>query len=240
MQKYLICRDVYACKIDDSAIFLHLGLDKYFTVPPSCMPELDDKVQGFSTLGQTRSANPPIASETGASTIDSLLASGILTESEDLGRPASYAAVCLTEALPPGIGRNEAGAIHAEQCARFFGAFSYVRTQLYIKRLRAIIRRFQRRRDETRKRRKIRSSSDLSRELSAFLRLRSFFYTAKDHCLLDSLILTEYLNRGGFDPTFVIGVRTRPFLAHAWVQLGECLIDGCLESTQGLTPVLVI
>jgi hypothetical protein len=73
-----------------------------------------------------------------------------------------------------------------------------------------------------------------------FRRLRTFTYTAKDHCLLDSLILTDFLYRNGLIPTFVIGIRTKPFLAHAWVQIEDCVMDDRLESLENMTPILVV
>lgn len=70
--------------------------------------------------------------------------------------------------------------------------------------------------------------------------LRPWLYTARDRCLLDSLVLASYLHRLGVDPTFVIGVRTKPFAAHAWVQVGNYVVDDSPENVSGYTPILAI
>lgn len=74
----------------------------------------------------------------------------------------------------------------------------------------------------------------------AFQRFRPFFYTARDHCLLDAIILATYLLYLGSDSRFVVAVRTQPFQAHAWAQSGHYLVDDCLEKIQLFTPILVV
>jgi hypothetical protein len=40
--------------------------------------------------------------------------------------------------------------------------------------------------------------------------------------------------------TFVIGVATKPFLAHSWVQLGEYVLNDTTERVQDFMPILSI
>jgi hypothetical protein len=76
--------------------------------------------------------------------------------------------------------------------------------------------------------------------VSVFLHLRPFYYSWKNRCLFDSLVLIEFLARYRCFPLWVIGVKTDPFLAHSWVQQGECVLNGSPEYTQRFTPILAI
>ncbi len=73
-----------------------------------------------------------------------------------------------------------------------------------------------------------------------FRRLSTLFYTARNACLLDSLVLTEFLLRYGHRPTLFIGVCTKPFFAHAWVQIGDCALNDSLEHAQTFRPLAAI
>jgi Transglutaminase-like superfamily len=85
------------------------------------------------------------------------------------------------------------------------------------------------------------STWDQNRELVAsFLRLRIWFYTAYRHCLFDSLVLSVFLTRRMVPCTLVIGVSTKPFVAHSWVQIGECVLNDTVEYVQSFTPILAV
>src|SRR5258708_3033715 len=73
-----------------------------------------------------------------------------------------------------------------------------------------------------------------------FLRLRPLFYTAKNACLFDSLTMTDFILQFGLSPTFVIGVTTKPFGAHAWVQFEDSVLNDSLDNVQPHTPVFSI
>jgi hypothetical protein len=71
-------------------------------------------------------------------------------------------------------------------------------------------------------------------------RLSALFYTSKDACLLDSFVLAEFLISYGYRPTLVLGVHTKPFLAHAWVQMDDCVLNDSMEYAQTLTPIAAL
>jgi hypothetical protein len=76
--------------------------------------------------------------------------------------------------------------------------------------------------------------------LESFFRLRIWFYTAYRHCLFDSLVLSVYLTRRRVPCALVIGVSTRPFAAHAWVQIGECAVNDTVEHVLAFAPILAV
>lgn len=73
-----------------------------------------------------------------------------------------------------------------------------------------------------------------------FRRLRPFTFTAKDQCLFHALALVKFLSCYQVFPTWVIGVRARPWAAHSWVQEGSLLLDSNPEHVCEYTPILTV
>lgn len=69
---------------------------------------------------------------------------------------------------------------------------------------------------------------------------RFWFYTAKNRCLFDSLVLSVYLTLAGQPCHFVIAVTTKPFLAHSWVQVENVVLNDTVEHVQLFHPLLVV
>lgn len=76
--------------------------------------------------------------------------------------------------------------------------------------------------------------------LRSYCQLRIWFYTARDHCLFDSLVLSAFLTKCRLPCTFVIGIATKPFVAHAWVQSGDAVLNDTAEYIQTFDPILAI
>jgi hypothetical protein len=76
--------------------------------------------------------------------------------------------------------------------------------------------------------------------LASYRRLRSLLFTSKNACLYDSLVLRRFLEYYGFFPLCIIGVKTGPFRAHAWVQEGDTVLNDVPECVCEFTPVLVV
>ncbi len=73
-----------------------------------------------------------------------------------------------------------------------------------------------------------------------FRRLRPHTFGARDQCLFHALALVRFLASYGVYPTWVIGVRTKPWAAHSWVQQGTLLLDANPEQVCEYTPILAI
>lgn len=73
-----------------------------------------------------------------------------------------------------------------------------------------------------------------------FRRLRPHTFAARDQCLFHALALVRFLGYHGVYPTWVIGVRTKPWAAHSWVQQGTLLLDANPEQVCEYTPILAI
>jgi hypothetical protein len=76
--------------------------------------------------------------------------------------------------------------------------------------------------------------------VEAFCALRPFLFTARDACLLDSLVLLEFLARYELFPAWVFGVNTQPFGAHSWLQDEGLVLNGTAEQARAFIPIEVI
>lgn len=75
---------------------------------------------------------------------------------------------------------------------------------------------------------------------AAYERLRPLAMSAQDKCLHDSLALISFLALEGAFPRWVIGVKTRPFGAHSWVQSGGTVLNDQHENVRRFRPILVV
>lgn len=73
--------------------------------------------------------------------------------------------------------------------------------------------------------------------VASYFHCRIWFFSAAGKCLLDSLTLHGFLSRYGVPSVFVIGVRTAPFGAHAWVQTGACVLNDDCETVNAYEKI---
>jgi hypothetical protein len=59
-------------------------------------------------------------------------------------------------------------------------------------------------------------------------------------CLYRSYLLLRFMQRGGCDAGWTIGVRTWPFEAHCWLQIGDVALDDRCERLVRYRPLLAI
>ena len=140
--------------------------------------------------------------------------------------------------LGPSIHPQPALRIH--HLVRFIHAFALARIILKRKSVRHAVFRVQRRKtlSEVRKTRlEIEKTRNL---LSIFRYLRPLFYAAREQCLLDSLVLVEFLAHYQIYPTWVFGVKAMPFMAHCWVQYGRFALSSYPTSLKAFTPIMTI
>lgn len=76
--------------------------------------------------------------------------------------------------------------------------------------------------------------------VAAFVKMRTFAFTANNECLFDSLALIEFLARYRIFPRWVFGVTTSPFAAHCWLQHAGVVINDSPEHVGRFTPILTL
>ena len=75
--------------------------------------------------------------------------------------------------------------------------------------------------------------------LSIYTLLRMFAFARRGRCLLDSIVLAEFLAAYGVQAEWVIGVHVRPFSAHSWVQHEQFVLNGSPAFVRHFQPILV-
>lgn len=86
-----------------------------------------------------------------------------------------------------------------------------------------------------------RSSPDELYRLAASFEQARRLLPSKTRCLPDSLALMRFLAGRRFtDVQLVIGVRTRPFAAHCWVQTENILLNEVADYAAAFTPIRVV
>lgn len=58
-------------------------------------------------------------------------------------------------------------------------------------------------------------------------------------CLLDSVALLRFLGANGIDAQLVVGVRTRPFEAHCWVERNSVALNETVLRARSFTPIVI-
>lgn len=59
-------------------------------------------------------------------------------------------------------------------------------------------------------------------------------------CLFQAELLLRFLNTAGLDADWVFGVRTFPFLAHCWLQIGDHCVSQGPETLTIYRPIMVL
>lgn len=231
MNQCYLPENVYFCVTEGSSIFLDLSRNQYFGIQNFDITTL---LQEHSS----RSIPSPLASDA----CQVLLHKGLLRYA--VGKPlrpilithAAQAISDLDHEDDAPHGRSQTRLHHVKN---FF--LSYVLTTVTLRTcgLSSIVARA--------KRVRARLSSGSRHDgpnvhdiVRSFLTLRPLFYTARNHCLLDSLTLLRYLEKYRLSATWVLGVKTRPFAAHSWVQGNGVVFNDTPEYIREFTPILSV
>lgn len=80
-------------------------------------------------------------------------------------------------------------------------------------------------------------TASLEADLAGFEHLRPWL-PLDGECLSRSYHLLLYLRARGHDPRWVFGVRTWPFRAHCWLQIGDAVLDDDVERLVAYHPIM--
>jgi hypothetical protein len=227
----------YVCEFADGAILLDLRSDTYLGIDAEYLSNLRARIENWPD--SHRSGQEVVRDGTPASDrlIADLLNRGILTTSSTPRQPTPAANPTMALMVASSTeGRRRVPLAHV---AQFCIAFLVVVLRLRKKHLPALFDWLRRRQSSIHQGHSI-TREDAAWRLASFLWLRTWCYTAQRRCLFDSLVLSVYLTRGLVPCTFAIGVATKPFLAHSWVQIGEFVLNDTAEHVQDFKPILTI
>ncbi len=83
------------------------------------------------------------------------------------------------------------------------------------------------------------SDEEIARAVGAFQIVHPWIPFEGD-CLQRGFRLHHHLHRSGIPARWVFGVRTWPFLAHCWVQVGDRVVGDTVERVGTFTPILAV
>lgn len=75
--------------------------------------------------------------------------------------------------------------------------------------------------------------------IAAAYRASRLIVNNHDQCLQRSIAMLDTLSAQNLFPDLVIGVKFKPFAAHAWVQEGACVLNDEVDNVAAYTPILV-
>jgi len=227
---------VRACAIEGQVVLLDLRRNRYIGIGGAHSQQLGRVVEGWPCgNGEPEPAGRPIDIDAFAAP---LVTQGLLTRTPGSGlrRDVVEEVTCSLNAddavSDPLIGWRRFG--------RLLQASTLTALQLRLRSLAAIADAAAARRARVASHSGPTSIDRLQEAVAAYLRMRLFVITAHDRCLHDSLTLLRFLAGERMFPRWVIGVRTRPFGAHSWLQSGATVLNDQHEHVRHYQPILVV
>ena len=235
-QNYRLADHVRACHVDGQVILLDLWRDRYIGVGGALLPALSSRIADWP-LKESASEN-----QSGETQVDSWIASmsmqEILTPAVEapprrvgLAEPQQSLFACQQ---PPWDGMQWQRILNVARATFIAGHW------LKRHRLAEIAVRVERLRAAGPSDPTCDGSERLHSAVSWYLKTRPFVMTSHDECLRDSLTMLRFLAAEKLYPQWVIGVRTRPFAAHSWLQAGSLVLNDLHETVRGYTPILIV
>jgi hypothetical protein len=237
--KYYLSDRAHCCEFDDGAIILDMRAVTYLGIDAEHLPNLRARVANWPN---SRQDEKMAATCTGTAAfkelIGDLLARGLLTTTPTKANSSEIE--CPTKAFTSTDWVATPRRIPFGHILHFCAALLWVLPRRKAGRLASLLRWIRSHQSAIHGDRQSFSGHIGGDLLGSFFRLRIWFYTAYRHCLLDSLVLSVFLTKQRVPCTLVIGVSTKPFAAHAWVQIGEYVLNDTVEHVQTFTPILEV
>jgi Transglutaminase-like superfamily len=226
---------VRACDCGGSVILLDLRRGRYLGVSDSVSRMLASQVDGWPVRNDP--VNTAAQHDAMSAATQGLMSQGILTKEWVDQGPTSRleeASLSIDASTPPTSRLPSAGS-----SLQFATSVAVAAWWLRCRSLQAVTSSITARRDHLLTP-EAESLEAMRPRVAAYEALRPFFFTAREKCLLDSLALIMFLAKDGLLPRWVIGIKTNPFGAHAWVQCGSTVLNDQHEYVRQFRPILVV
>ncbi len=241
MARYGLARHAFVCRDEDYVVVLDLKQDRYFALEAAKTAALSLALPGWPVA-------PPqgdVAEGTVAQVAAPLLQKGWLLEAD--ARDAKDATP-VKIALPSAGLIDELSAESGHTGARIAlrTVLAFVLASLFAKfalrfwRFDRVIQRVSARKAKHRDAGQPVDTRRARELVDAFARLRVFLFSTREECLHDSLAVLEFLARHDLFPSWVFGVRARPFAAHCWVQDAGLVYNDTVEHVSTYVPIMVV
>lgn len=236
MKKYLLKQHVHYCRVDDGVIFLDLKHCKYIGIGVDHAHLLSSLVHGWPKSSWQAAPSCLVDAAEANTMVTSLLSADLLTTEAQLGREPLETVIESTDDLPFEGKLGSESAPTARQVLRFVYSCAVAATMLRFLSMERIVARVAAKKRQP----ACRPETDARKLVKIFRLLTPFLFSAKSACLFESLALFEFLSAHGVFTTWVVGVRTRPFGAHSWLQQGNLVLTDTVDRARDFTPLMAI
>jgi hypothetical protein len=235
---YFLAAHSYCCEVEDGAVILDLLNGTYIGIDADYLPDLRERIPNWPETSAANPASACISKRTDGNLIADLLSRGVLV-TQPLPRRPPFSPTALVELRSDAGLRNQPRVPFRDLTAFLFAWFD-ARRRIGDKKLAALLEHLDRGRRLIRHGNAAITVDEVAKLMSSFLRTRLWLYTAAKHCLFDSAVLASFLTRHEVACTLVIGVSTKPFAAHAWIEFGPYVLNDTAEHIQLFKPILQI
>lgn len=233
---YFLSRHVYLCRTLDGVLVLDARNNRYIGLPQQSAYALSAVVSGWPFPEEP--VNGDSADSNTSQLVQDMLQRDLLTD--DVRRsarraPLEYNAPADSIYLP--TPSTQRGLVPLGAWMRFLASCARIRILLAQRPLEHLLDVIREQKVRSRPQMQIAIASEL---VSYYTRMRALVFTSRDHCLYDSLVLSDFLARYLLFPSLVIGVCSGPFRAHCWIQHGVCVFNDDVDRVRHFTPIVVV
>jgi len=240
LPRYWIPPHVRVCPLLASTILLDLERNRYFGIGSRETRALSTLALNWNEASSSGAAAvEPLAADAAIAMADALIDAGLLSREA----PANRNSLCGTQPdlngalTSAGHELSRETSLRPAHIAAFLGALAWTRRALRSRSLYSIAWEVRDRKGAAGGTFEAQRAIEL---VGLFRRLRPHTFAARDRCLFHSLALVRFMSRHAVFPTWVIGVRAKPWGAHAWVQQDKLLLDANPEHVCEYTPILTV
>ncbi len=235
---YYFSNHARGCETAEGAVFLDFRTGKYLGIPTANLGAFRQSIAEWPSPVNTASVFPEPLSSESMLILTELLRKGLLSRS-----PPKTPSVRLREVPAPAetltyeTHDSTLGAMRLWLTVTLVLCLAYIWINLKLDRLEPVVRHLQSLKRRAKPHESSPATARLRMVVSHFRRVSLWFYSRRNECLFDSLLLTRFLYCHGIAPTLVIGVSTKPFSAHAWVQVLDVMLTDAPELALQTTPI---
>jgi len=232
MQTYYVSTHIRHCDVDEGAVVLNLRTEKYIAVPRPARDALDRISRGVPLDAKENPAT--------SAAMDALLGAGFITTTREESPLPRLSQPRPTESLFETLHGTACPPLKWADVAAFLAAYAGATHRLKQLPFDQVLWAMYARKSATAASARSGDRDYIRHLLNAFRWQRLWTYTGIDRCLLDSLVLIDFLRRFGVVAMLVLGVQSKPFGAHAWVQWQDKILNDTLEKVSRYASILVL
>jgi hypothetical protein len=232
MPPFRLAPRVHVCASEDGAVLLDLTRDAYV----GFSAEQSSALSSFVADWPKPDVPMPVSTAEAEAFVAKMIGRGLLVKNEGVEVDCAHAVLPQpTHELMP-LGEMRWSDVHLTHLLRFLRALTVAWAILRFAGLPAAVQRVSHVRPEVTGI-ELRSLRQL---LSSYCHLRLFFFRQRGRCLLDTVVLLEFLQQFRVYPPWVIGAQIRPFAAHSWLQIDSAVLNGTAEYVSQYRRLLAI